>query len=137
MPPESSVEKVKKWFGNHIESIEISGNKIKFKIDEELSKSFKNYFQDYLLEIYDEFPQSQRNGMLIIIDDIKGLSDSREFADWYKKLADTLAVSNYYELPVYFLLAGYPEKFDALVVHEESFGTYLLMILLTACEMKR
>ena len=26
-------------------------------------------------------------------------------------------------MPVYFLLAGYPEKFEALVVHEESFGS--------------
>ena len=51
------------------------------------------------------------------------MSDSREFADWYKKLADTLAVSKHYNLPVYFLLAGYPEKFNALVIHEESFGS--------------
>lgn len=123
LPPESRLDKVKKWFGDHIEYIEVKGNKIKFKADGDLSRSFKMYFQDYLLEIYDEFPESQRNGMLIIIDDINGLSDSGEFADWYKKLADTLAVSNHYELPVYFLLAGYPEKFDALVVHEESFGS--------------
>ena len=65
----------------------------------------------------------KKQGILIIIDDINGLSEHREFADWYKKLADTLAVSNHYELPAYFLLAGYPEKFEALVVHEESFGS--------------
>ena len=123
LPHESRFEKAKKWFKDHVEYIEVKGNKVKFKADDELSRSFKNYFPDYLSEIYDEFPQSQRNGMLIIIDDINGLSDSREFADWYKKLADTLAVSNHYELPVYFLLAGYPEKFDALVVQEESFGS--------------
>lgn len=123
LPPESRIDKVKKWFGDHIESIEIKGNKIKFKADEELSRSFKNYFPDYIMEIYGEFPESRKNGILIIIDDINGLSDSREFADWYKKLADTLAVSNHYDLPVYFLLAGYPEKFDALVLHEESFGS--------------
>ena len=69
------------------------------------------------------FLKAKKNGILIIIDDINGLSKSREFADWYKKLADTLAVSNHYELQVYFLLAGYPKRFNALVVHEESFGS--------------
>ena len=123
MPQKSRFERIKEWFGDHIESIEIKGTKIKFKVDEELSRSFKNYFPDYISEIYDEFPQDKQNGILIIIDDINGLSKSREFADWYKKLADTLAVSNHYELPIYFLLAGYPERFNALVVHEESFGS--------------
>lgn len=122
LPPKSRVERLKRWFGDHIESIEIRGNKIKFKVDDELSKSFKDYFQDYLKEIYEEFPK-EKQGILIIIDDINGLSHSSEFANWYKKLADTLAVSNNYNLPVYFLLAGYPEKFQALVVHEESFGS--------------
>lgn len=121
LPQKSRFERIKKWFGDHIESIEIKGTKIKFKVDEELSRSFKNYFPDYISEIYDEFPKDKQNGILIIIDDINGLSKSREFADWYKKLADTLVVSNHYNLPVYFLLAGYPEKFNALVVHEESF----------------
>lgn len=123
MPPESRVKKIKKWFGKHVQSIEIKGTKVNFKVDTELSRNFKNYFQDYILEIYSEFPESRKNGILIIIDDINGLSKSREFADWYKKLADTLAVSNHYDLPVYFLLAGYPERFNALVVHEESFGS--------------
>ena len=122
LPSESKLDKVKKWFGNHIESIEIKGTKIKFNVDQNLQRSFKDYFADYISEIYDEFPK-EKKGILIIIDDINGLSDSREFADWYKKLADTLAVSNNYYLPVYFLLAGYPEKFNAMVVHEESFGS--------------
>ena len=122
LPPQSRVEKIKEWFGNHIESIEVKGSKIKFKVDNELSRSFKEYFQDYLSEIYDEFPK-EKQGILIIIDDINGLSDSKEFPHWYKRLADTLVVSNHYHLPVYFLLAGYPEKFNALVVNEESFGS--------------
>ena len=123
LPPESRIKKIKKWFGNHIQSIEIKGTKVNFKVDNDLSKNFKNYFPDHILEIYNEFPQNKQNGILIIIEDINGLSKTREFADWYKKLADTLAVSNHYELPVYFLLAGYPERFNALVIHEESFGS--------------
>ena len=123
LPPESRIKKIKKWFGKHIQSIEIKGTTINFEVDNHLLRNFKNYFPDHILEIYGDFPESKQNGILIIIDDINGLSKSREFADWYKKLADTLAVSNHYNLPVYFLLAGYPERFNALVVHEESFGS--------------
>lgn len=123
LPSESRIKKIKKCFGNHVQSIEIKGTKVNFEIDDGLSRNFKNYFPDHILEIYNEFPPSMQNGILIIIDDINGLSKSREFADWYKKLADTLAVSNHYELPVYFLLADCPERFNALVVHEESFGS--------------
>lgn len=123
LPSQGRIKKIKEWFGKHIKSIEIKGTKINFEVDDDLSKNFKNYFPDYIVEIYNEFPKSMQNGILIIIDDINGLSKSREFADWYKKLADTLAVSNHYYLPVYFLLAGYPERFDALVAHEESFGS--------------
>lgn len=122
LPPDSRADKIKNWFGEHIKSIEWNGAKISFKADETLQGNFKNYFADYIQEIYSEFPE-EKSGILIIIDDINGLSENRKFADWYKKLADTLAVSNHYELPVYFLLAGYPEKFEALVVHEESFGS--------------
>ena len=121
LPPYSRMDKIKKWFGNHIESIELNGTKITFEVDKKMMKNFKNYFPDHILEIYKNFPQD--SGILIIIDDINGLSKTREFADWYKKLADTLAVSNHYYLPVYFLLAGYPEKFEELVIHEESFGS--------------
>ena len=96
MPHKSRVDRIKEWFGDHIESIEIKGNKIKFQVDEDLSRSFKNYFPDYIMEIYDEFPKDKQKGILIIIDDINGLSKSREFADWYKKLTDTLAVSNFF-----------------------------------------
>lgn len=46
LSPKSRLEKVKSWFGKHIESIEVRGNKIKFKVDEELSRSFKDYFAD-------------------------------------------------------------------------------------------
>ena len=39
------LKELKKWFGKHIESIEIRGNKIKFQVDDKLSRSFKVYFQ--------------------------------------------------------------------------------------------
>lgn len=118
---ESLAEKVTTWFGEHVESIEIKGNKINFKADNLLQESFKEKFPEHLLEIFEK-ELTEYDGLLIIIDDINGLSESKEFVDWYKKFADTIAV-NYENFPIYFLLADYPEKFENLVQLEESFGS--------------
>lgn len=57
----------------------------------------------------------------LIIDDINGLSESKEFVDWYKKFADSIEMKDY-NIPLYILLAGYPEKFNSLVNQDESFS---------------
>ena len=44
MPQESRFSNIKKWFGIHIESIEIKDMKIKFEVDRKLSGSFKDNF---------------------------------------------------------------------------------------------
>lgn len=123
LPHDSLKDKLKTWFGDNIESIEIKGNKISFKPNDELSESFKDNFHSHLQKIYEDELSESYKGIFIIIDDINGLSKSKEFVNWYKRFADTIAVSNQYKLPVYLLLAGYPEKFDNLVQAEESFGS--------------
>ena len=60
LPSESRVKKIKKCFGKHCQSIEIKGTKINFKVDRELSGDFKNYFPDYIMEIYNDFPESKK-----------------------------------------------------------------------------
>ena len=124
LPKDSIKNKIKNWFGEHIESIEIKGNKIKISADKNLTQSFKDNFQDHIKQLYDdELKKLGIKGIFIIIDDINGLSESNEFVNWYKKFADTIAVSDDYNLPLYLLLAGYPDKFDKLVQQEESFGS--------------
>lgn len=49
----SRLEKLKNWFGEHITSIEVKETKINFKVDDELSRKFKDYFPDYICELYD------------------------------------------------------------------------------------
>ena len=124
LPKDPIKNKISNWFGEHIESIEIKGNKIKIKADKNLSESFKDNFQDHIKKIYeDELKDLGKKGIFIIIDDINGLSKTKEFVNWYKRFADTIAVSDNYKIPLYMLLAGYPDKFDNLVQQEESFGS--------------
>lgn len=121
LPPKSRKENVKTWFGDHVSEITINGTKLKFDIDQSKEEDIKKNFLDYLSMSFNEL-KKEYDAMFIIIDDINGLSESREFVDWYKQFADTVIVDDSYNIPVYFLLAGYPEKFDNLVELESSFG---------------
>ena len=121
LPPKSRSQKVKTWFGDHVSEINIQGTKLKFNLDKTKEEDIKNNFLDYLTMSYTDLKDSY-NAMFIIIDDINGLSESREFVDWYKQFADTVAVDDSYNIPLYFLLEGYQDKFDNLVELEPSFG---------------
>ena len=121
MPKESRLKRVKNWFGEHVSEVEFIGTKLRFTIDEDKQEKIKDDFVIYLNQAYEDL-KKHYNGMFIVIDDINGLSKSREFVDWYKRLADTIIVDKHYQVPVYFLLIGYPEKFDNLVELESSFG---------------
>ena len=121
VPEKSFNEKLTSWFGTHVSEIQVMGTKVNFNIDEEKELNIKENFPKYLNLAYYDLKEKY-DGIFIIIDDINGLSESREFVDWYKNLSDTLAINYKNELPVYFLLEGYPEKFDKMVELEPSFG---------------
>ena len=107
-------------FGN-IESVEFMGTKIRFKPDEESSRDLVASFHYILNElINNEF--ENYDCIFLVIDDINGLSQQEEFVNWYKRFADTIEVDNSFDLPLYILFAGYPEKFDNLVLQDLSFG---------------
>lgn len=108
-------------FFGRIESVEFKGAKIHFKPDEETSRDLVASFHYILNElIRNEF--DDYDCIFLVIDDINGLSDQEEFVNWYKRFADTIEVDDSFELPLYILFAGYPEKFDNLVLQDLSFG---------------
>lgn len=121
LPPKSRKDKIKSWFGNHVSEVNIYGTKFKFKLDEFKEEDIKDNFLDYLSIAYEDLKEEYAS-IFIVIDDINGLSKSKEFVDWYKHFADTVAVDDSYNLPIYFLLEGYADKFDDLVELEPSFG---------------
>jgi len=117
-PKESIPEKVKTWFGENVSSIDIKLTKVEFKPDKEITYDLIHDFPHYIKQACDEFGK----GIFLIIDDINGLSNSSDFANWYKQFTDTLEADLDYNIPLYVLLVSYPEKFDALVVKEPTFG---------------
>lgn len=116
---ETWSEKILDVFKKHIESVGFGGLNIKFKPNNEEIQNIKDNFAFYLNDIVNEF--EDKKGLFIVIDDINGLSETPEFANWYKSFADTLATS--IENPrICFMLTGYPEKYLKLYEQNPSFN---------------
>ena len=91
-------------FGS-IECVEFRGTKIRFKPNEETSRDLVASFQYILNElINNEF--DNYDCIFLVIDDINGLSQQKEFVNWYKRFADTIEVDSSFDLPLYILFAG-------------------------------
>ena len=112
-------EKIFGFLEDHIESVGFGGLNIKFKPSESELNNMKDNFAFYLTDLLNNF--KDKDGLFIVIDDINGLSDTPEFANWYKSFTDTLAIS-VENAPICIMLTGYPEKFMKLYNHNPSFN---------------
>jgi len=108
-----------KFFGKYITQIGLFGISVSFTPPEkdlkELVRKFPEAINNLLKEIKD-----QKKGLFIILDDINGLVEKLEFADWYKSIVDEIA-THYENFPVFIMLIGLPEKRDKLSNLQPSF----------------
>jgi hypothetical protein len=110
--------KVVDYFADHVREIGLFGITLEFdapeKDLEKLSKDFAPALQRLIKLLKDD-----RKGILLILDDINGLSKSPEFADWLKSLVDEIAVSRE-SLPLCILLVGLEERRQELIKNNQS-----------------
>ena len=116
---EKWADKILDFFDNHIEKVGVGGLTIKFKPSNTELKNIKDHFAFYLIDLVRNF--EGKNGIIIVIDDVNGLSDGSEFANWYKSFTDTMATSYDGKAPIGIILTGYMEKFERLNFHNPSF----------------
>lgn len=112
-------EKIFEFLKEHIESVGLGGMNIKFKPSENELHNIKDNFAFYLTDLVNNF--KDKDGIFIVIDDINGLSDTPDFANWYKSFTDTLATS-IGNAPIGIMLTDYAEKFIRLYNHNPSFN---------------
>ena len=113
-PTNSLKDKIQLFFQNHGEFK--SDN---FISDDYLYGFFKQNFEDFLLMIYSELPES--SGIFLIIDDVGGLSASHDFVNWYKRFSDVLTV-NEITFPFYMFFTSSKNHFHNLALLDESFA---------------
>lgn len=117
--------RVEKWYKKvwnmfNVESVNIKGVNIKFKPEESDLEDITKFFPETLKEIVDNF-ENQKDGIFIILDDLNGLTDDPNFANWYKSFSDTVGTRYKNNFPIFIIIIGLPEKKRLLHKHNPSF----------------
>lgn len=111
-------EKVREFFGDHVRKVGLFGISIEFNVKpEELAALAQNFIlslRQLLNQIKDE-----RKGLLLIFDDMNGLADSAEFANWLKSTVDEITTTNK-PFPVCWLMVGLEERRQSLIKLQPS-----------------
>jgi AAA ATPase-like protein len=118
-----SVEKpwhdqVRSFFGGHIKKVGLFGASIEFSVTQEDLAGLVGDFVPSLRKFLSQL-RGQRKALLLILDDIDGLAESQEFANWLKSMVDQIATE---EVPfhVCMLIVGLEDKRRSLIKLQPS-----------------
>jgi hypothetical protein len=113
-------EKIKAFFGNRIRKVGLFGVAIEFEAPTEDLRRLVNDFVPALRNLSEEL-KGEKAGLFVVLDDINGLAESSEFANWLKSLVDEIATGQV-GLPLCLVLVGLEERRHALVDLQPSLG---------------
>jgi len=109
---ENWFDKISGLFGKYIKDVGLFGVSVGFNPPRDRLKEIVNNFPEALHNIIVKI-NTEKNGILIVLDDINGISKESDFANWYKSFADTIA-THYDKFPVLLMPVGLPEIRDQL-----------------------
>jgi DNA polymerase III delta prime subunit len=101
-------DRIKSFFEKYIREIGMFSISVSFEPPKEDLEVLLRKFPEALGTVLEEV-KKHNSGLFIVLDDINGLAEKREFADWYKSFVDEVA-TKYREYPVFIMIIGLPEK---------------------------
>jgi AAA+ ATPase superfamily predicted ATPase len=115
----SLFDKLREIFDDYIAELKFFGMGIEFTKDKSKLHTLSNNFLPALRKIYDEAKENGKKGLILILDDLNGISDVPQFSQFLKSRVDELATSGE-PLPILLILVGLPERRDELIKHQPS-----------------
>lgn len=109
LPDKSLLERAKKAFERYIKSVDLLGVNIEFSRDTHDLASLRSNFLPNLWRLLERI-QPDKKGMVLILDDLNGISKVPEFAHFLKSLIDEMATSQRGPLPLLLMLVGVEER---------------------------
>lgn len=105
-------ERIRSIFGSFVKEIGLFGISLTFAPPTEQLKALVQEFPQALKNVLERIGEQNR-GFLLVWDDINGLAQREEFANWYKATAECVSVREP-RLPLLVTLCGLPERRDSL-----------------------
>lgn len=103
------TESIKDFFAKTVKSMDLFGLKLQFSPDEQQLEALTRNFAPALKTLIDKLQKDKKaHGLLLILDNINGLADSLDFANWFKSLADNIMVN--FPMPLCIILVGIEER---------------------------
>ncbi len=115
----SALEQLKESFRKYIKSINLPFLGVEFTDDKSDLKDLVKGFIPALRHVYEVSKQNGKNGLLIVMDDLNGVTDLAEFSMFLKSTVDGIATSGE-KLPLLLILVGIPERREDLLKHQPS-----------------
>lgn len=115
----SIFDKLKGVFGGYIKSVTLFGTGIEFTKDKGALQTLVDNFLPLMRKIYDQMQPNGKKGLILILDDLNGITDVPQFSQFLKSFVDELATSGK-PLPILLILVGLPERRDELIKHQPS-----------------
>jgi hypothetical protein len=98
--------------------VDLFGISVSFNPPQEDLKGLVRNFPEALKNIMEKI-KNEKKGLFIVLDDINGISETPEFANWYKSFVDDVA-THYTDFPAFIMPIGIPEIRDVLSEHQPS-----------------
>lgn len=122
LPNQSLFERVKGVLDKYIKSASVGafgiGVAVEFKKDAETLGDLRLNFLPILQNVFDEI-QDSRKGILIILDDLNGITRIPEFAFFLKSLVDSFSTQRQI-FPLVLMLVGINERMQDMISHQPS-----------------
>jgi len=100
--------KISQFFGSYIQELGLFGVSVSFAPSKKELNGLVRNFPEALDNLLKKIREEKR-GLFIALDDINGLAEKEEFANWYKSFVDKVA-TQFPNFPVFVILIGLPEK---------------------------
>ena len=111
-------QQLREFVGNKVQKVGMFGITLELKLsDSDLSLLTNNFVQG-MNNLWKQL-EGQRDGLLLVLDDINGLASSSEFANWLKSTVDQFAVSEL-KTPICILVVGLEERRQELIDKQPS-----------------
>jgi len=111
-------DNLKSIFGNYIKGITLFGMGVEFTKDRSELRTIFNNLIPVIKKIYETI-KDKKKGILLILDDLNGITNIPEFAEFIKSFVDELAVSRA-NIPLLMIFVGIPERRQELIKHQPS-----------------
>jgi hypothetical protein len=115
----SLFDRLREGLKEYVQGLTFFGVGVEFTNDKNKLRALVDNFLPVMRKIYEEVVNNNKKGMILILDDLNGITNLPGFSQFLKSFVDEIATSGK-PLPIFLVLVGLPERREDLIKHQPS-----------------